>query len=306
MDATRGSDADGATPDDALVPLRTTRRRALADDWCLVLAAEGLVPELRGGRDGFTVFVPHVEVRRAVAALASFERENQRVAAPPEPAPVDRHPVRHALVVASALLASFPATGPAFGASRVAAAGEAEAAAIRAGAWWRAITALTLHADAAHVLGNAVAGAVFLAAVFRVFGPGVGGALVLASGALGNAANAFVRDPAHATVGASTAVFGALGLAAGHAVATRRSALRGRPVWLPIGAALALLAMIGTAGERTDVWAHVLGLAAGVALGVIATRLPAAWLARREIQIGAALAALGTLALAWSIALERA
>ena len=120
-----------------------------------------------------------------------------------------------------------------------------------------------------------MAGALFLSAVFRAFGFGVGGALALAAGALGNLANAFVQAPSHATIGASTAVFGALGLLVGRALALRRTPLRGRPAWLPIGAALALLAMLGTEGQRVDLWAHGLGLAAGVVLGALASRLPA-------------------------------
>jgi membrane associated rhomboid family serine protease len=288
-----------------LVALRVTRRRASADEWALVLAAEGLSPCIRGSREGFVLEVAAGDVERAERALAAFEGENRRAPPPPDPPPVDRHPLRHALVVASALLASFAWTGPA-GDAALGALGDAEAGRIRAGEWWRAVTALTLHADAGHVLGNAVAGALFLTAVFRGFGPGVGGALVLASGVGGNLANAAFRAPLHATVGASTAVFGALGVAVGAMLRRPRAALRGRPFWLPVGAALALLAMLGTEGERVDVWAHAMGLAAGVAIGAAAAQLPAAWLTRASVQALAALAAIALLAIAWRLALQHA
>ncbi len=175
---------------------------------------------------------------------------------------------------------------------------------ILAGEVWRAITALTLHADLAHVLGNATAGALFLFAVFDAFGFGVGGALALAAGALGNLANALVQAPSHVTIGASTAVFGALGLLAGRALVLRRTSLRGRPAWLPIGAALALLAMLGTEGQRVDLWAHGLGLAAGVVLGALASRLPARWFASRAFQALTGASALAALAIAWALALR--
>jgi membrane associated rhomboid family serine protease len=160
-------------------------------------------------------------------------------------------------------------------------------------------------ADFGHVLGNAGAGALFLAAVFRSSGPGVGLALALGSGALGNAANAWLRASAHSTIGASTAVFGALGIAVGQRIARRRGATsRRQAVWIPITAGLALLAMLGTQGERVDFWAHAFGLAAGIPLGLAAALLPSSWLARAPLQLAAGAGALLLLAAAWVAALE--
>jgi rhomboid protease GluP len=291
--------------DGAVVALRTTRRRAQVDEWALVLTAEGLHPQVLGGATGFVLSLPADEVGRAETALAAWQRENQPPPPPPERPALDRRPAAHALLVASALLASFAATGPAGSASSaLGAAGAADAAAIRAGAWWRTITALTLHADVPHVVGNALAGALFLAAVFRALGPGVGAALVLAAGALGNLADAVGRRGDHATIGASTAVFGALGLLVGATVVTRRGARAGRALVLPIAAGLGLLAMLGTEGEHVDIWAHALGLAAGVPLGAGAARLPTRWLARRPLQWAAGTAAAAAIALAWWLALR--
>lgn len=291
---------------DELVVLRVSRRRAQVDEWVLVLSAEGLRTSVRGSPAGFAVEVAASDVPSAEHALAIWQRENESAPPPTVPAPIDANAGGHALVVAAFLLALFAATGPAGRSdSAFGERGSAEASRIVAGETWRAVTALTLHADFAHVLGNATAGALFLAAVFRAFGFGVGGALALAAGALGNVANALVQAPSHATIGASTAVFGALGLLVGNALVLRRASLRGRPVWLPIGAALALLAMLGTEGERVDLWAHGLGLVAGVALGGIASSLPARWLGSRPLQMIAGASALAALAIAWAIALHR-
>lgn len=291
---------------DEFVVLRTSRRRAQIDEWALVLSAESLHTQVRDSAAGFAIEVPASDAPRAEHTLAVWERENERVAPPAEPAPLDAHAGGHAIVVAGFLLALFAATGPA-GRSRSAfgAIGSAEAAQILTGESWRAVTALTLHADFAHALGNALAGALFLSAVFRSFGFGLGGALVLAAGALGNVANALMQGPPHSTIGASTAVFGALGLLVGHALVSRRAARRGRPAWLPIGAALALLAMLGTEGERVDLWAHGFGLATGVALGAIVSALPAGWRASRAVQAISGASALATVAIAWTIALHR-
>lgn len=287
------------------VALRVSRRRAQVDEWVLVLSAEGLRSNVRGGPAGFVLEVAASDAMGAEHALAVWQRENESAPRPSAPAPLDPAAVRHALVVAGFLLALFAATGPAGRSdSAFGERASANAARILAGEAWRAVTALTLHADLAHVLGNAMAGALFLAAVFRAFGFGGGGALALAAGALGNLANAFVQAPSHATIGASTAVFGALGLLAGRALALRSTSLRGRPAWLPIGAALALLAMLGTEGKRVDLWAHGLGLAAGVVLGALASRLPARWFASRAFQALAGASALAAIAIAWALALR--
>lgn len=284
------------------VVLRTTRRRAQADEWALVLAAEGVDALVAGSPRGFEVAVPESESERAERALVHFTRENVRLRPPPAPVAIDPRADRHALAVAFALILVFAVTGPEGGA--FAERGGASAQAIRDGAIWRAVTALLLHADMAHVLGNAVAGALFLSAVFRTFGLGLGGALVLASGALGNAINALLRTPDHASIGASTAVFGALGIVAGHALVRRGAAARGRPLWLPLGAALALLAFLGTAGERVDLWAHAFGLASGIALGSAASCVPLRWIEARALQSAAGAATCVALAGAWWLALR--
>ena len=105
----------------------------------------------------------------------------------------------------------------------------------------------------------------------RILGPGLGVALVLAAGAVGNVLNAALLAPSHRSVGASTAVFGAVGLLAGRGVALRiRRGEIGMRMWVPIAAGLALIAMIGT-GERSDVWAHLFGFLTGGFLGIPAS-----------------------------------
>ena len=121
------------------------------------------------------------------------------------------------------------------------------------GAWWRAVTALTLHADLLHVAGNTVAALVFMSAVGRWLGGGLGALSILAAGVRGQPAD---RGPSQRTnyfsIGASTATFAALGLIAGLQVA-RRLRLRTRPGywWVPIGAGLGMFAMMGV-GPGTD------------------------------------------------------
>lgn len=151
------------------------------------------------------------------------------------------------------------------------AAGRMNAGAVAAGEWWRTVTALTLHGDFGHILGNSVFGVIIGLMVGRNFGSGIGWLLVLASGALGNAANAWLQGDAFTSIGASTATFGALGMVgaflwqrAGHRAFGLRRSLA------PLFAAFALLAFTGVGGENTDVMGHFTGFGAGVLLGLIA------------------------------------
>jgi rhomboid protease GluP len=143
---------------------------------------------------------------------------------------------------------------------------------------WRAVTALTLHQNAQHVFGNAISGTVFATALNRRIGWGGGSLAVLASGVIGNLANALwhhANGQLHVSIGASTAGFGAIGLLAGiQALAppsesTRRS-------WLQVGGAIvggvALLGALGSgsgsAQDRTDLHAHLFGFLAGCLIGL--------------------------------------
>ena len=76
----------------------------------------------------------------------------------------------------------------------------------------------------------------------------------------------------------------------------------GRRSWAPAAAALALLAMLGTAGERVDFGAHLTGLLVGGALGgalaVYVSRPPGA-----VVQSSLAALALATILLCWMLAL---
>lgn len=289
------------------VPLRVARRRRRADEWALVLAAEGLPYRVWRGPSGFVVGVAAEDAERALAALEAYERENRAASSwswggvsEPSAGPA---PLRVALAVSGALLGFFALTGQPDPASPWFAGGSAQAGRILAGETWRAVTALTLHADLRHAGANAIVGALFLTAVCRALGPGLGCALVLLAGAGGNLANALLRSPFHDSVGASTAVFAAVGLLGGLGVGRRRrGGTRGRRAWVSVAAALGLLAMLGTAGERVDLWAHFFGLALGGLLGLpigfAAHCRPAAAL---QWLLGAA--ALATLLGCWALAL---
>lgn len=183
-------------------------------------------------------------------------------------------------------------------------AGRIDGAAMRAGEWWRALTALTLHADLEHLAANIFFGGLFGAFSGRYLGSGVAWLLILLAGAAGNVVNVLILGPGHRAIGASTAVFAALGLLGSLGWAGRRRSVQG---WIyrfgPIVAAVALLAYTGAGGERTDIGAHIWGFAAGLGAGWLAALIPRAVLLRATVQGVAGLAAVGALATAWVLAL---
>ncbi|MHC5212665.1 MAG: rhomboid family intramembrane serine protease, partial [Planctomycetota bacterium] len=179
-------------------------------------------------------------------------------------------------------------------------AGIADATRIRGGEWWRAVTALTLHDDFAHLAGNLVFGALFVGALCPVAGTGLTLLATLVTGTAGNLLNAALQPDGHRSLGASTAVFSALGLLA--ALQWRRRArLRSGRLrrWTPVVAALLLLAYLGASGARVDVLAHVTGLACGLVGGVTLEPGLDGVLARIGAQRLAGWAALGLLVAAW-------
>lgn len=172
------------------------------------------------------------------------------------------------------------------------------------GQWYRVVTALTLHADSLHLFGNILFGGFFLVPLCRRMGVGPGWLLTILAGAGGNALNALARPASHVSLGFSTAVFGAVGVLSGLLVMEGGWGGWRRTV-APLAAGLAILGMLGSEGERTDLGAHLFGLVAGIGVGMAAQWLrerlgpPPRWL---EWAAGVAGAAL--LAGCWVLALR--
>jgi membrane associated rhomboid family serine protease len=280
-------------PGDTEIRRAPDRRRA--EEWALVLEAAGIEARVERAADGWPVFAAAEDAARAREALAAYDGDATRGEEDAE-----RPGGGAGLAVAAVLAGAYVLTGPRGAFGTAFRAGAAVAERIVAGEWWRAVTALTLHADAAHLLGNAATGFVFTTAVCRGLGPGLGVTLVLATGVAGNAAAALVRRTASSSVGASTAIFGAVGLLCGRAaVRAARGRRPGRRAWVPLAAGLALLALLGTS-ERADLLAHVTGFVVGLPLGAMTAATPPP---RPAVQ---ALLAAGSAALvagAWALAL---
>jgi rhomboid protease GluP len=250
------------------VVLRVTPDSRVADEWALVLITQGLSPSLRHDEGGVVLSVPAAQVEMALAGLAAYEKENT--------APVQSQNraddfasliagivVAGVLILSHAVAVRWKEAAPWFDR------GSAEASRILDGELWRTVTALTLHADLVHLFSNAVAAAIFVTALSSIVGAGLAFAVVVLAGACGNLANALMQGSSHISVGASPAIFGAVGvLGTLGLVRRRRERTRSRGAWIPIAAALGLLAMLGTGTGRTDLLAHLFGFFCGALLGV--------------------------------------
>ncbi len=253
-----------------MIPLEVERDRSRLQAWHTALASQGIASALESSPQGWALLVPEEQVERARAVIALYEAEN----ADPAPEALAQHTPEWGTT--SAALVAALALAPFFGFASARPAwlvrGRADASRLLDGEWWRALTALTLHGDAGHLLANVVFLGLFGTLVCRVVGPGVGLAGILSAGALGNLLNALARAPTHRSIGASTAVFGAVGMLAALRFAREQ---RTRIAWHALGAALALVAMLGT-DPQTDVGAHWWGFVAGVCVGAFVARALAA------------------------------
>ena len=287
-------DMCGETPHRrGMVLLREEQDHDAALERSVVLEAMGIAHEVQQTPDGrWALVVDDGDAPAAEAALAAWEAEN-----PPRPGLVARPDYGRSLAGAAvgfAILAFAAYTGlrPA---RNLVERGSADAARMLDGEWWRAMTALTLHVDLAHVAANAVAIAIFLGAVARRLGPALATWLALAAGVAGNVLTALVTGGGHVSIGASTAVFGALGTLSALQVPRRRT-------WLTLGVGVALLGFLGT-GARADLLAHVFGFAAGATEGLAVRRMKPP--RRSPLQPALALAAVAPIAIAWWLALAR-
>jgi membrane associated rhomboid family serine protease len=286
------------------VTVATGLSEALANELALVLTARG-VPFRRGpGLTGWQIDVPLAAAPVAATELTLYRHENARkVGTQPLEEIGDGRPGAIAYVLT--LFAVFVALHADLFFFDWLGAGGFEAGAVLRGEVWRLVTALTLHIELAHLCGNIAFGAFYGYFVGRYLGTGVGWLMVIAAAATGNGLNALVQAAAHRSIGASTAVFAALGLLV--AYTWRRGFLTHTP-WrariAPIVAGLGLLAFTGASGENTDLGAHLFGLVAGFGGGLVLARfVPVAWLKSARVQRACAGVAVLVVLASWAVGL---
>jgi len=285
--------------------VHASRNQQPCSERALVLLSVGIPHRVVTGDDAqFMLVVPASVAEKAKFEIWEYEQENrttrvdQKVVAPNYEKSVPGVIGYLVVVVLVAWLSEISAFGHDW-----LAAGRIDGTLLRDGEWWRAITALTLHGDLKHILGNMVFGAFLGLLAGGLIGPGVAWLAIVLAAALANTLNTFLLDESHRAIGASTAVFAALGLVSGF---VWRSKLMAQEKWAwrlgPIVGGLALLAYTGTGGPDTDIGAHLAGFVCGFSSGMIVSRLPGVS-ENGQAQVMSGFLALGIIFLAWTVAL---
>jgi len=257
--------------DDLRVVFESRNRRACADR-ALVLESLQIPHRIVDDAVGCALVVPADSSAQAMTELRLYDEEN-----PPQ-RPRRTKPIIYQNAIPGVVMyvlvicaVAWFATTSLLGQDWLGA-GRIDGALVRAGEWWRTVTALTLHGGLRHLVGNIVFGTFFGFFAGRLLGSGVAWLAILIAAASGNALNMLLLESTHRSIGASTAVFAALGIVAGF---VWRGKLMAQDRWPyrvgPIVGGLALLMYTGTGEANTDIGAHLMGFLCGFAGGMLLT-----------------------------------
>lgn len=166
------------------------------------------------------------------------------------------------------------------------------------GELYRSVTSLMLHANTLHIMGNIIGITLFGTSVVTIMGWGVGWFMILVTGVAGNLVNALLYKAGHISVGASTAIFGAIGILSAYQFFKKfRQPGQKIKAFLPLSCGLALLGILGS-GKYSDLMAHLFGFLSGIISGSfysVFVKNPTS----KEYQTYFLIAAIGIIAVAW-------
>ena len=278
----------------------------LIDACSLVLSAKNIRHHIQQDSNGTIAIIASPQVvERARYQLRLYLEENRNW---PPPQVIVQHSSFPSLLPTIVLIGSlaffFMITGPWRPGSVWFETGANDADAILdGGQWYRLITSLTLHADFSHLAGNCLIGAILVYFFLQINGVGFGLLAILISGSTGNLINILAHGGAHLSVGFSTAIFSIIVMLSMYQMIEQRQPF-GIRLFVPFMAGAALLAMLGSSGERTDLGSHLFGLLSGLIIGLIIALRPVKQLRQSSfMQIFFFIIAVGSLFLSWNSAI---
>jgi membrane associated rhomboid family serine protease len=289
--------------DDGWTTIFDSTNRQACNDRALVLTSLKIPYEILSDDRRYMLVVPVEVEEKAKYEIWQYDKENQPVPkARPRLVPEFQNPVPGVVIyIVIVCLVAWLAGESVFNRDWVAA-GRVDGELIRQGEWWRTLTALTLHSGLRHLAGNIGFGALFGILAGRLFGSGLTWLCVVVASGFANTLNTLLLASDHKAIGASTAVFAALGLIAGF---VWRAKLMAQDRWAyrlgPIVGGVALLAYTGTGGPNTDIGAHLAGFVCGFGSGMLLTLLPKIP-SSRQFQLLFGTSAVAALTIAWAVA----
>jgi len=249
----------------------TPSESSLLNTYSLVLSSANIPHTINCNQDDtleLLIADPHKE--RGLYEISSYLQEN-RDWPPPVPAAPSFQPSFKAMsfIVVGCLIFIYFTSGNWHPESIWFKRGAGDSTAIlQNGEYYRLITALMLHADLVHLMGNCFLGGFLLHFYFKMVGNGLGLFTVLTTATIANYVNVLAHGPGHHFVGFSTAVFGVIGILCTSGYQKSTSTINFN-LFIPIMAGISLLALLGAGGERTDLGAHFFGFITGMATGII-------------------------------------
>ncbi len=290
----------------------------LVKELSLVLQSVGIPHRVVGNQHQRWIVVPAERARDALEELSVYHGENVGRRGRERKLAIHGGATTHVLLWA-ALLCLFHvlAQAHALGVDWRSV-GRVDGAGIGHGEVWRSITALSLHADLTHLASNLVFGGLFVALLCQVLGGGPTWLVLLGAGAAGNLVNALVVGSSLRSLGASPAVFAALGALTAVQFLRKLVSARARMArWIPLVAGVLLLGWNGMGSARLDPWdgltreatdttdvgAHVAGFACGFLAGFAIYRLLGDEDGSRRTRTVIAWVPPGLFVIAWSLAL---
>lgn len=248
--------------------------RRIRDD-SLLLLSQGIEHRLFRSEEGpFQIFILPEHQEKALQQLELFHKENPpREENPPIPLTFSLQPLWILLVPAIATILDFSGNS-------LHDIGISNASKVMQGQWWRSVTALTLHADARHILSNLLTGYIVMNMItYRIpllrLAPFVAIASALAN--FGVSLTVHNYNPAFSSLGYSTLVFAAIGCLAVIEFRLMPANTKGMlRRFAPLCGAASLAVFLGL-GENADILGHVYGFIAGLFCGLIPKKKSLRW-----------------------------
>ncbi len=241
----------------------------------------------------WVVLAPDPQARRAQEILREEQEGGSPAPVRPGPAPAaSGKPGAHwviGLVVACLLVwVAMEGSGGSETRQTLLRFGASHAPSVLAGEVWRTVTAVFLHIGFKHLLANMVSLVIFGIFVLRGWGVGLFFAVFLGAGLLGNLVSLGLAPSAALKAGASGGILGLLGALAGARIRDLRQPDQLRPsrfkTWHVVAMLVAYYGFVVGVGTSSDHLAHVGGLAAGLAFGLLVPGL-GWWAPRLERRV---------------------